>query len=198
MKYHGSRYLRASRTGYLSEPVPMAHGVRRPRSQRRVARALEPSTESAAPTRTTAQPSATRTLPTPGRAYRCTPPRKAGPGVRPLLFRALPMALGELTDVSCVDEADCVGVGLDGNNEPISTSSHAAVVPTVSSVAPTVASVAPQRGLTSSGGRRPARGSCWRGDAASAVGQHTGTGLPSAPDLVDPETTSGYPAFRLG
>ena len=197
MKYHGSRYLRASRTGYLSEPVPMAHGVRRPRSQRRVARALEPSTDQLhRRERLHSRRRRGRSRRRAGR-NRCTPPRKAGPGVRPLLFRALPMAQANLP-MSAVSMRPTAFVGLDGNNEPISTSSHAAVVPTVSSVAPTVASVAPQRGLTSSGGRRPTRGSCWRGDAASAVGRHTGPGLSSAPDLVDPETTSGYPAFRLG
>ena len=62
----------------------------------------------------------------------------------PTALSGTPDGTGELTSVSCVDEADCVGVGLDGNNQPIYASSHSAVVLAVSSVAPTVSSVAPQ------------------------------------------------------
>jgi hypothetical protein len=72
----------------------------------------------------------------------------------PTALAGTPDGTGELTDVSCVDEADCVSVGLDGNDEPIYATSSAEVVPTISSVAPTVSSVAPQRGSASGGGAK--------------------------------------------
>ena len=134
----------------------------------------------------------------------------------PTVLSGTPDGTGELTGVSCVDESHCVAVGVDGNNEPIYTNSDAAVVPIVASVAPTVSSIRPERGSASGSTFRwsPFRMAFVPGrDLVIRQVRHQGASPATSPgrrqrlsqlgrtecaELTDPETTSEYPAFRLG
>jgi hypothetical protein len=69
----------------------------------------------------------------------------------PAALSGTPGSAGDLTGVSCVDASDCTAVGFDANDEPVYTSSTAAVPPTVSSTptvtsVPTVSKVSPNPG----------------------------------------------------
>jgi hypothetical protein len=94
----------------------------------------------------------------------------------PTALSGTPGSAGDLTGVSCVDTSDCTAVGFDSNNEPIYTSSSAAVTPPVASV-PTVSSVSPSSGPTSGGTAITIRGTGFVTGASVVIGQRQGAGV---------------------